>query len=213
MPKSLNPNAAGNPPPSPAADSQAPATAPRRSVLAGIAAVVVGAIVSLFPLGAGALLFLDPILKRKPKRAGAASADSSGQDERPFRRVAALDALPADGTPVQVPVIADLTDAWNREPNQPVGAVYLRKAAAGVECFNAICPHAGCFVAYSADRKLFQCPCHTSSFQLDGTRILPSPSPRDMDALAVDEARLAGGEVWVQFVNYYPGHEEREAKP
>lgn len=215
MPKSLNPNAAGNPPPPPpppptppAAGSHAPASPPRRSVLAGIAAVVVGAIVSLFPLGAGALLFLDPILKRKAKQAGAGS-----QDEQPFRRVASLDALPADGTPVQVPVIADLTDAWNREPNQPIGAVYLRRVGDKVECLNAICPHAGCFVAYSGDRKLFQCPCHTSSFQLDGTRILPSPSPRDMDPLAVDEAKIEQGEVWVQLVNYYPGHEEREAKP
>ena len=205
MPKSLNPHAAGNAaPPSPAASAPQP---PRRSFLYGALAVAIGGIVSLFPLGAGALVLLDPILKRKPK------AGEEGQDDRPFRRVASVDALPADGTPVQVPVIADLTDAWNREANQPVGAVYLRKTADGVECFNAICPHAGCFVGYSADRKLFQCPCHTSSFQLDGTRILPSPSPRDMDALEVDAAKLQDGEVWVQFVNYYPGHEEREAKP
>jgi menaquinol-cytochrome c reductase iron-sulfur subunit len=178
-------------------------------MLAGIAAVIVGAIVSLFPLGAGALVLLDPILKRKRKKPG-----EGGDEQRAFLRVATLDALPADGTPVQVPVIADLTDAWNREPNQPVGAVYLRKVAGDkVECFNAICPHAGCFVGYSADRKVFQCPCHTSSFQLDGTRILPSPSPRDMDPLTVDAQKLAGGEVWVQFMNYYPGHEQREAKP
>jgi quinol---cytochrome c reductase iron-sulfur subunit, bacillus type len=206
MAKSLNPHAAGNatPPLTP------PASAPRRSVLVGFVAAVIGAVVSLFPLGAGAFLFLDPILKRKPKAGG-----SGGQaDERPFRRVASIDALPADGTPVQVPVIADLTDAWNREPNQPVGAVYLRKLADGkVVCFNAICPHAGCFVGYAADRQVFQCPCHTSSFQLDGQRILPSPSPRNMDDLAIDEEKLKSGEVWVQFVNYYPGHEEREAKP
>jgi menaquinol-cytochrome c reductase iron-sulfur subunit len=127
--------------------------------------------------------------------------------------VASLAALPADGTPVQVPVIADLTDAWSREPNQPVGAVYLRRVEDKVVCFNSICPHAGCFVAYAADRKVFQCPCHTSSFQLDGQRILPSPSPRDMDPLEVDEARLQDGEIWIQFVNYYPGKEHREQKP
>jgi menaquinol-cytochrome c reductase iron-sulfur subunit len=98
-----------------------------------------------------------------------------------------------------------------------VGAVYLRRVGKNgqeaVECFNAICPHAGCFVAFSGERKLFQCPCHTSSFQLNGDRILPSPSPRNMDALTVDEARLKDGEVWVQFCNYYPGHAEREEKP
>jgi menaquinol-cytochrome c reductase iron-sulfur subunit len=147
---------------------------------------------------------LDPLLRRK-------KGGSEGE-KRPFRRVASLDALP-EGTPVQVPVVADLTDAWNREPNQPVGAVYLLRDGDQVACFNAICPHAGCFVGYAADRKVFQCPCHTSSFQLDGTRIMPSPSPRDMDALQVNSEKLKQGEVWVQFVNYYPGHEHREEKP
>jgi menaquinol-cytochrome c reductase iron-sulfur subunit len=201
MSKTSSPPAAG---PASSPDALHP---PRRNLLAALGAILVGGIVSLFPLGAGALVFLDPILKRKKQDEG------SGEGDRPFRRVAAVDALPADGTPVQVPVLADLKDAWNSDPNQPVGAVYLRRVGSQVECFNAICPHAGCFVAYSPERKLFQCPCHTSSFELDGERIMPSPSPRDMDGLKVDEAKLKEGEVWVQFVNFYPGHEEREAKP
>ena len=109
--------------------------------------------------------------------------------------------------------MADLTDAWNREANQPIGAVYLRREGDKVLCFNAICPHAGCFVGYAAERKVFQCPCHTSSFELDGQRIMPSPSPRNMDELAVDPEKLKAGEVCVQFVNYYPGKEDREEKP
>jgi menaquinol-cytochrome c reductase iron-sulfur subunit len=181
---------------------------PRRNAVAGIAALVIGTIISLVPFGAGLAFFLDPVLRRKSRGAGA-----EGESQRPFRRVASLAALPADGTPVQVPVIADLTDAWNREANQPVGAVYLRRTGSDVECFNAICPHAGCFVAYAADRRVFQCPCHTSSFRLGGERIMPSPSPRDMDSLKIDADKLKEGEVWVQFVNYYPGHEEREVKP
>lgn len=206
MAKTLKPSTSGN-----LAPVSAPRTAdpPRRSFLAGAAALIIGGIVSLFPFGAGLLMLLDPVLKKKAK----ASAGAGGEEQkRPILRVASLDALP-EGVPVQVPVIADLTDAWNREPNQPIGAVYLRRTGQTVECLNAICPHAGCFVGYAADRKVFQCPCHTSSFQLDGGRIMPSPSPRDMDALEVDPEKLKEGEVWVQFVNYYPGHAEREAKP
>jgi menaquinol-cytochrome c reductase iron-sulfur subunit len=201
MVKPLSPHATGHPHPAPGVS----AGPPRRNLLAAIAAAVIGAIVGIFPFGAGLLVFLNPLLKRKAAGQGAA--------ERPFLRVASLAMLPDDGTPVQVPVIADLTDAWNREPNQPVGAVYLRKVGSAVACFNAICPHAGCFVAFAPDRKVFQCPCHTSSFQLDGARNMPSPSPRDMDELQVDESKLKEGEVWVQFVNYYPGKEHQEEKP
>src|SRR5438132_816380 len=132
-PKSLNPHAAGQPrSPSPGQVD----VAPRRNVVAAAAAMLIGAVISIVPLAAGLATFLDPLLRRK----------SSGGKERQFRRVASLEALPADGTPVQVPVVADLTDAWNREPNQPIGAVYLRRLNDKVECFNAICPHAGCFV-------------------------------------------------------------------
>jgi menaquinol-cytochrome c reductase iron-sulfur subunit len=198
--------AAEPPPPPESPAGPAPVEPPRRNILAALAAIVVGAIVGIVPFAAGLAAFLDPLLKRKT------SGEGNAAEARPLRRVAALAALPADGTPVQVPVIADLTDAWTSEPNQPIGAVYLRRNGDQVECFNAICPHAGCFVAYAADRRLFQCPCHTSSFQLDGQRIHPTPSPRDMDPLAVDPEKLKEGEVWVEFVNFYPGKEHREEK-
>jgi menaquinol-cytochrome c reductase iron-sulfur subunit len=181
-----------------------PEDPPRRNFLIEALAVVVGAVAGLFPLLAGGLVFLDPVLKRKTTGGEGGS--------KPFLRVSSLDAVPPDGTPIQVPVISDLSDAWNREVNQPVGAVYLIRSGDDVKAFNAICPHAGCFVGYAVERKCFQCPCHTSSFELSGERILPSPSPRDMDPLTVDLEKLKAGEVWVQFVNYYPGKEEREAK-
>jgi menaquinol-cytochrome c reductase iron-sulfur subunit len=209
MAKTLNPHASGGKPPAP---PPAPDGTGRRNLLAGATALVLGGLAGLFPFGAGLLVFLNPLLKRKSSGGEGSEGGEEGSN-RPFIRVAALAMLPKDGTPVQVPVIADLTDAWNREPNQPVGAVYLRNVNGAVECFNAICPHAGCFVAYAADRKVFQCPCHTSSFQLDGARIMPSPSPRNMDALKVEQNKLQTGEVWVQFVNYYPGKEDQEAKP
>ena len=207
MARSLKPQTSGVRSPAPMLLPPQDAAPPRRNFLAAMLAVVIGGIVSLIPLGAGALVFLDPILRRKKKASGGGDAGHS------LRRVATKDAIPNDGTPVQVPVIADLQDAWNLEPNQPVGAVYLRNNGGQIECYNAICPHAGCFVAYSADRKVFQCPCHTSTFELSGKRVEPSPSPRDMDQLKVDPQKLAEGEVWVEFVNYYPGKEKQEPKP
>src|SRR5215208_3355054 len=87
----------------------------RRSFLEKALAAVIGLVVGVFPLASGLLVFLDPVLRKK-------SAGSGPDDARPFLRVASLDSIPADGTPVQVPVISDLVDAWNREVNQPVGA-------------------------------------------------------------------------------------------
>ena len=210
MAKSLNPHAAA---PSsstpPAARSPEPTHSPeppRRNVLVAGLAMIIGGILMIFPIGAGMLVFLDPVLKQRGK-----GANTGGK--RTALRVSTLDALPEDGTPVQVPVIADLTDSWNREPNQPVGGVYLRRENDKVTCFNAICPHAGCFVAYSPERDAFRCPCHNSTFQLDGQRVMPSPSPRDMDTLDVDPEKLKQGEVWVEFVNFYPGKEHKEPKP
>src|SRR5215470_5328436 len=103
MTRSLNPHVVGPSPPPAKADMPA---APRRNVLAAAIAVIVGGFVGFVPFAAGLATFLDPLFRRK--KAGEGSA------ERQPIRVASLDALPADGTPVQVPVMADLTDAWNR---------------------------------------------------------------------------------------------------
>ncbi|MFM2093935.1 MAG: hypothetical protein RIS70_1059 [Planctomycetota bacterium] len=177
---------------------------PRRGFLAALMATIAGVIVSCFPAVAGMTMFGTPIFSRSKSGSGAG---------KPYRRVANIDSLPTDGTPVQVPVVADLVDAWSSEPDQPVGAVYLRKLGDGtVQCFNAICPHAGCFVGYAQERKVFQCPCHTSSFTLEGEIIQPSPSPRAMDRLEVDEDKLKQGEVWVRYVSYLPGKHDRVEK-
>ncbi|MBI3463101.1 MAG: Rieske (2Fe-2S) protein [Planctomycetes bacterium] len=93
-----------------------------------------------------------------------------------------------------------------------MGAVYLRKAGEKIECFSAICPHAGCFVGFNSEAKQFRCPCHTSAFELDGARIEPSPSPRSMDTLELDEAKLAQGEIWVKYQSFLTGKPEKTAK-
>jgi Rieske Fe-S protein len=206
----------------------------RRNILTSIAALVVGAVLSLFPFAAGAMVFLDPVFRKK---------EEPGGDSQPGKwlRITNVSAVPASGEPVQFPVIDDLVDAWNRQPNQPVGAVYLRRvtATAGsgesggseaggsgtgsepkveIEAFNAICPHAGCFVAFSDASQTYKCPCHNSSFNLDGSKIKNTdgtinPAPRPLDKLEVDQQRVESeGEIWVRFVNYLTGRHEQVAK-
>jgi Rieske Fe-S protein len=178
----------------------ASSVAARRGFFVKAAAVVIGGIVSIFPFAVGLLAFFDPL--RRKSEAGN------------FVRVAPLEAVPADGMPRRFAVLADRTDAWNRFRNEPIGAVYLRRSAADkIEAFNSICPHAGCFVDFNEPARCFKCPCHNSTFTVDGSIIQPSPSPRPMDTLTV-EVRDQGGskEVWVRFDNFYTGIAEKVPK-
>jgi menaquinol-cytochrome c reductase iron-sulfur subunit len=180
--------------------SASPLSTPkRRGFLTAAAAVVIGAIVTIFPFAAGMFSFLSPA-----NRAGKAGKEV---------RIIPLDQLPDDGVPHRYPVIADMTDAWTKYVNEPIGAVYLmrNKGSSEVLALNAICPHAGCFVNYETSKHLFQCPCHTSAFDVAGKRRLDISEvpPRDMDKL---ECQVKDGEVWVNFMNFKTGREDQSPK-
>ena len=189
--------------------SEEKSDADRREFLEKVGAGVAGGFAGLTVLGSGFYFFLDPLRR---------TSDDVG-----FTKVATLDSVPDDGIPRQFPVLADRTDAWNRFPNEPVGAVFLQRLPGETEvrALNAICPHVGCFVDFKiykedkqaemGDKGKFKCPCHDSSFQPDGTRINPEscPSPRGLDTLRVDEEKLKQGEVWVEFKNFRAGKSEK----
>ncbi len=163
---------------------------PRRNFFKQTLAVILGGIAALIPATAGLLVFLDP-LRRKTESAGAI-------------RVTSLTALPSDGKPYKFPVVASRTDAWNKFPDVPIGAVYLRRTGeTKIEALNVVCPHAGCFVDFLPSRDCFLCPCHNSTFALDGTINDPkSPSPRPLDTLTVE---IRGQEIYVNFQNFRAG--------
>jgi menaquinol-cytochrome c reductase iron-sulfur subunit len=162
----------------------------RRSFFKQIAALVVGGIAAVVPMLAGILTLLDP-LRRKAGAAG-------------FLQVAALSSLPEDGSPRRFAVVADRSDAWNKFPQEPIGAVYLRRTGRLVQALSATCPHAGCPVGYAPGGNTFLCPCHDSRFELDGSLAdSKSPSARAMDALEVELRNET--EIWVKFQNFEAG--------
>ncbi|MEN6496538.1 MAG: Rieske 2Fe-2S domain-containing protein [Thermoguttaceae bacterium] len=184
-------------------DSGSKATAPRRrGFLAGAVALVTGGVACAVPAFAGLVSFLNPLRQKA----------QAGQ----FLRLASLETLPDDGTPRKFPVILDRTDAWNRFPNEPVGAVFLRRVPSKdkkvtVEAIHVVCPHAGCFIVYDATKNNFACPCHNGSFDLGGKRLdASSPSPRDLDTLEVELRN--GTEVWVKFQNFRTGIPQKVAE-
>ena len=167
-----------------------PTDSERRGFLKRAAAMAIGAVLGLVPFAAGLFTLIDPVRRKA----------SSGRRVK----VASLQALPGDGVPRKFPVISSRTDAWNKFPAVPIGAVYLRRTdEKTVEAFNVICPHAGCFVDLKPDATSYLCPCHNSTFALDGTVNDPrSPSPRGLDRL---DTEILDGEVWVHFQNFRAG--------
>jgi menaquinol-cytochrome c reductase iron-sulfur subunit len=168
----------------------------RRGFLGKIAAVIFGTAALAGPAITGVVAFLNPLGQKS-------------QGGR-FLRMAAMEAIPADGTPLHVPVVADRTDAWNRFPKESIGAVFLRRDGARVIALRTLCPHAGCEVTFDTTGRKYFCPCHSASFNLDGARTdADSPSPRDMDALEVEVRN--GGDVWVKFQTFASGKAEKIA--
>lgn len=167
----------------------------RRTFLKGAGALALGAGALAVPAGVGLAVFLDP-LRHDSGPAG-------------FVRVTSLAALPADGVPRRFSILADRKNAWTRVSAAPLGAVYLRRTAeTAIEAFNVVCPHAGCLVGYAPDRDSFLCPCHNSTFALDGQVNDPrSPSPRGLDALEVEVRDET--EVWVRFQNFRTGRKDK----
>ena len=122
--------------------------------------------------------------------------------------VAAVAALPADGGPLRLPIVAtEARDAWASSRDVVLGAAWLSKDERGsVRAFSAICPHLGCAVGFDESEGVFRCPCHKSVFSQDGER-LSGPSLRGLDPLptVVEEGR-----VKVAFRRYRLDTAERE---
>ena len=168
----------------------------RRNFLTKAASIVIGGALAVVAPVAGLFVLLDPL--RRTSQAGT------------FVKVGSLSSLPAGGAAQKFQVLETKTDVWNVTPNEPVGAVYLQRVGEGkVRALNAKCPHAGCFVNFKpGDAMHYHCPCHNSSFGMDGKILNPnSPSPRALDELPVE---LRGTEIWVRFQNFRAGVKDRE---
>ena len=69
----------------------------------------------------------------------------------------------------------------------------VKKSATKVAVLSQTCPHVGCKLSFNGKTNEFDCPCHASSFSIDGKK-LKGPAPRDMYAA---DFQLVNGEVVV----------------
>lgn len=154
----------------------------------GLGGTAIGALLAV----PGASYVLDPLLR------------STGQKGR-WIRVAELSSLSKEH-PVTAPVVGEQVDAWTKSPDVRLGTVWLRVVSDDkVVAFNAECPHLGCKIGFNEEKSQFACPCHDSSFALDG-HVLGGPAPRGMDKL---ETRVEDGHVEVRFMRFRAQTKER----
>jgi Rieske Fe-S protein len=164
--------------------------------------LALGGLMTLVLAVPGVGYLLTPVLRRK---------SSGAADDGEFFDLARLSEL-EEGVPRAFTIQAEHEDAWVRYPREPMGAVWLVRQKAGaprpVVAFTAECPHLGCSVNLAADGQAFACPCHNSSFRLDGTPTNQIP-PRPMDTLDV---RLSDDEdpaIGVKFARFRTMSEEK----
>lgn len=70
-------------------------------------------------------------------------------------------------------------DGWKITSEKSTAWV-LKAADQNVVAFSPQCTHLGCAYHWDERNKEFLCPCHTSTFGLDG-RVLTGPAPRALD--------------------------------
>ena len=76
----------------------------------------------------------------------------------------------------------------------PVGQFYLACLADGsFLALSRTCTHLGCSVPWDEEKNQFVCPCHGSTFSLNG-EVLSAPAPRPLDTYPV---RIENGVVKV----------------
>jgi Rieske Fe-S protein len=110
--------------------------------------------------------------------------------------------------PLRVTAVGPHDDAWLRLDKVTLGSCWLVRAAEDgpIRAFSTVCPHLGCGVDYDEAAGKFNCPCHTSAFDLEG-RCLSGPSPRGLDEL---ETRIEGRDVLVRYQRFRVGTAKRE---
>ncbi len=69
---------------------------------------------------------------------------------------------------------------------RPEGKFWLSNTNNGLLALSMICTHLGCLFKWVDTNNRFECPCHGSKFQADGTKIKgEGPAPRNLDRFIV----------------------------
>jgi len=88
-------------------------------------------------------------------------------------------------------------DGW-KLTSEKASVLVTRTSNNEVVAFSPVCTHLGCSVRWAPDRDSFYCPCHNSTFAVDG-KVTGGPAPRPLDRY---EVKVEKGKIFV-------GHEPK----
>jgi Rieske Fe-S protein len=131
---------------------------------------------------------------------------AAAKGANPLRVATERDVKP--NRPLRVTAVGPQDDAWLRLDKVTLGSAWLVRTVEDgpIRAFSTVCPHLGCGVDYDEKAGKFNCPCHTSAFDLEG-RCLSGPSPRGLDEL---ETHVEGRDVLVRYQRFRVGTSKRE---
>lgn len=137
----------------------------------GLGAVIAGA------LGVPALTYL--------------FAPPKAKNDAAWIEVADLAKLPA-GEPAEIIFSHKRVDGW-KVVTEKTSAWVVKTGETEAFALAPACTHLGCAYHWKHDSKEFTCPCHASSFSIDG-KVQAGPAPRPLDRY---ESRVVNGKVQV----------------
>ena len=87
------------------------------------------------------------------------------------------------GSPVEMVFRRNRVDGW-KVISEKGSAWVVKLADNNIVAFGPQCTHLGCAYHWDDASRTFICPCHTSSFAIDG-KVLGGPAPRPLDRYEV----------------------------
>jgi thiosulfate dehydrogenase [quinone] large subunit len=179
---------------------------PRRAVLSSgaVTAIVAGAVVVAGGLAAGlgrlagrastSATSTTPTLGGAP--AGSSTTTTTGSSPTTAGSASTTTSTAPAGTAIGassgVPVggSAAFNDPLTGNPS-----LVIQPQAGEFVAFDAVCPHAGCTVAYQRAAKIIACPCHGSEFNAETGGLIRGPATRGLNPIAVSKG--SNGDLYV----------------
>jgi len=87
------------------------------------------------------------------------------------------------GHPSEIVFRKNRVDGW-KVTSEKSTAWVVKKANSEIVAFSPQCPHLGCAVHWVAKQNEFLCPCHASTFSIEG-QVLTGPAQRALDRFEV----------------------------